>query len=153
MPIPTRKFLRAAGLGLMLGATLAGAARAESVLRVAMTAGDIPDWTGQPDQGFEGLRFVGWSLYDALLNWDLSRGDREVAPKPGLATKWYVDESDKTKWIFELRQGVKFHDGCAWNADAAIWNIERLTNDKAPQFHPMHYARQRSRSNPIVNAE
>ena len=28
--------------------------RAESVLRVAMTAGDIPDWTGQPDQGFEG---------------------------------------------------------------------------------------------------
>ena len=37
---------------------LAGAARmearGESVLRVAMTAGDIPDWTGQPDQGFEG---------------------------------------------------------------------------------------------------
>ena len=32
---------------------------------VSPPAGDIPDWTGQPDQGFEGYRFVGWSLYDA----------------------------------------------------------------------------------------
>jgi len=60
-------------------------ARAESVLRVAMTAGDIPDWTGQPDQGFEGYRFVGWSLYDALVNWDLSRSDREAPLTQGLA--------------------------------------------------------------------
>ena len=36
--------------------------RAELVLRVAMTAGDIPDWTGAPDQGYEGYRFVGFSL-------------------------------------------------------------------------------------------
>ncbi|HYC12747.1 MAG TPA: hypothetical protein VEC75_00760, partial [Stellaceae bacterium] len=91
MPLPTRKFPRAAGLGLILGAALTTAAHAESVLRVAMTAGDIPDWTGQPDQGFEGLRFVGWSLYDSLINWDLSRSDREATLKPGLATKWYVD--------------------------------------------------------------
>src|ERR1700751_3725224 len=153
MPIPTRKFLRAAGLAVVLSATLAGAAHAESVLRVAMTAGDIPDWTGQPDQGFEGLRFVGWSLHDSLINWDLSRSDREATLRPGLATKWYIDEADKTKWIFELREGVKFHDGCPWNADAAIWNIERLTNDKVPQFHPLHFARQRARSNTIVKAE
>jgi peptide/nickel transport system substrate-binding protein len=153
MPIPNLKLLRAAGLGLLLGATLAGTAHAESVLRVAMTAGDIPDWTGQPDQGFEGLRFVGWSLHDSLINWDLSRSDREAVLKPGLATKWYIDEADKTRWIFELRQGVKFHDGCPWNADAAIWNIERLTNDKVPQFHPLHFARQRARSNTIVKAE
>ena len=153
MPIPTRKFLRAAGLALLLGASVSTTARAESVLRVAMTAGDIPDWTGQPDQGFEGLRFVGWSLHDSLINWDLSRGDREAVLRPGLATKWYIDEADKRKWIFELRQGVKFHDGCPWNADAAIWNIERLTNDKAPQFHPLHFARQRARSNTIVKAE
>jgi peptide/nickel transport system substrate-binding protein len=153
MAIPTFRFLRAAGLGLMLGVAFAGAAQAESVLRVAMTAGDIPDWTGQPDQGFEGLRFVGWSLHDSLINWDLSRGDREAPLRPGLATKWYVDPNDHTTWIFELRQGVKFHDGCPWNAEAAIWNIERLTNDKVPQFNPLHFARQRARSNTIVKAE
>ncbi len=37
----------------------AGAAQAETVLRVAMTAADIPDYTGAPDQGYEGYRFAG----------------------------------------------------------------------------------------------
>ena len=101
-------------------------ARAESVLRVAMTAGDIPDWTGQPDQGFEGYRFVGWSLYDALINWDLSRSDREAGLTPGLATKWTIDPADNKRWIIELRKGVKFHDGCDLNADLVVWNIQRL---------------------------
>ena len=32
-----------------------------------MTAGDIPVMTGNPDQGFEGYRFVGYNPYDALL--------------------------------------------------------------------------------------
>ena len=58
---------------LALAGLAAAPARAESVLRVAMTAGDIPDSTGQPDQGFEGFRFVGYNLYDALVLWDLSR--------------------------------------------------------------------------------
>jgi peptide/nickel transport system substrate-binding protein len=128
-------------------------AMAESVLRVGMTAGDIPDWTGQPDQGFEGFRFVGWSLYDSFINWDLSRSDAEAPLRPGLATKWYIDPNDSKRWIFELRKGVKFHDGCDWNADGAIWNIERLTNDKSPQFHPVHFARQRARTNSIAKFE
>src|ERR1700745_954727 len=99
------------------------AASAESVLRIAMTAGDIPDWTGQPDQGFEGYRFVGWSLYDALINWDLSRSDREAGLMPGLAVKWGIDPSNNRRWIFELRQNVKFHDGCDLDADLVVWNI------------------------------
>src|SRR5215471_4386405 len=128
-------------------------ARAEPVLRVAMTAGDIPDWTGQPDQGFEGYRFVGWSLYDALINWDLSRSDREAPLTPGLATKWTIDATNNKRWLIELRKGVKFHDGCDLNADGAIWNLERLTNDKSPQFHPVHFARQRARTNSIAKFE
>src|SRR5262249_12376359 len=118
-----------------------------------MTAGDVPDWSGQPDQGFEGYRFVGFNLYDGLLNCDLSTAGVEVKLKPGLATKWYVDEQDQKKWIFELRKGVKFHDGCDWNADAAIWNLERLTSDKSPAFSPLHFARGRSRTNDIDRSE
>src|ERR1700694_2935699 len=74
-------------VALALGAAaLQGApARAETVLRVAMTAGDIPDWTGQPDQGFEGYRFVGSSLYDALVKWDLSRSERGAPLRRRLA--------------------------------------------------------------------
>jgi len=30
--------------------------------------------------------------------------------------------------------GVKFHDGSDFNADAVIWNLDKVLNDKAPQF-------------------
>jgi peptide/nickel transport system substrate-binding protein len=151
-----RRFARAALIAATLvgGASLgAPSAQAESVLRVAMTAGDIPDWTGQPDQGFEGYRFVGWSLYDALINWDLSRSDREAPLTPGLATKWSIDPSDTKRWVFELRKGVKFHDGCDFNADVAVWNIQHLIDSKAPGFNPVHYARHRTRTINIDHAE
>src|SRR6266567_1708547 len=144
---------RAFGLAFAFGVLAPFTAQAETVLRVAMTAGDIPDWTGQPDQGFEGFRFVGWSLYDGLVNWDLSRSDTEAPLTPGLATKWSIDPDNKKRWIFELRRDVKFHDGCPWNADAAIWNIDRITVEKAPQFNPLHYARNRSRTNNVEKAE
>ena len=129
------------------------AARAETTLRVAMTAADIPDWRGQPDQGFEGNRFVGVTLYDSLILWDLSSSDKEVGLKPGLATKWAIDPNDNKRWIFDLRQGVKFHDGCDWNADNAVWNFDRLISDKNPAFTPYNFGRARSRTNNIESIE
>ena len=114
--------------------------RSESVLRVAMTAGDIPLTSGIPDQGSEGIRFVGYSLYDALVGWDLSRGDRPADIIPGLATKWEIDPANHQRWIFTLRHGVRFHDGCAFNADAVVWNFNRLTNASAPQYDTMQFA-------------
>src|SRR5438445_1870653 len=148
--------LKSLALALVIGAAtllLPAPARAETVLGIAMTAGDIPDWTGQPDQGFEGYRFVGFALYDGLVNWDLSRSDREADIKPALATKWSADPGDLKKWIIELRHDVKFHDGCDWNADAAVWNFERLTSKASPAFSPLHFARARSRSNDIDRVE
>jgi peptide/nickel transport system substrate-binding protein len=126
---------------------------AESTLRVAMTAGDIPDWTGQPDQGFEGYRFVGWSLYDALINWDLSRSDREAGLTPGLATQWAVDPANIKRWLITLRKGARFHDGCELSADLVVWNIQRLIDDKTPGFHPIQYARHRVRTVNVDHAE
>lgn len=76
---------------------------AETVLRVAMTAGDVPITIGQPDQGFEGYRFVGCNLYDALVLWDLSRSDVAADLRPGLATSWRIDPKDPRRWIIELR--------------------------------------------------
>ena len=135
---------------ILCGATTA---RSESVLRIAMTAGDIPDWAGQPDQGFEGYRFVGFNLYDGLVNWDLSHSDQEADLRPALATAWHADEGNPKKWIFELRHGVKFHDGCDWNADAAVWNITRLISKDSPAFSPLNFARARARTNNIDHAE
>src|ERR1700726_3140741 len=75
---------------------------AETVLRIGMTAADIPRTLGQPDQGFEGNRFTGLTMYDALTMWDLSSADKASIMIPGLATEWAVDATDKTKWIFKL---------------------------------------------------
>src|SRR5262245_40313345 len=153
MTISITKIRRIALVALAVMTAGALPAGAESVLRVAMTAGDIPDWTGQPDQGFEGYRFVGWSLYDALINWALSRSDVAALLTPGLATKWDVDEADTKRWIIELRKGVKFHDGCELSADLVVWNIQRLIDDKTPGFHPVHFARHRTRTINIARAE
>ena len=139
----TIRTLRCVGAACAIGLAFgAGAARAESVLRVAMTAADIPDWTGAPDQGYEGYRFVGFSIYDSLVNWDLSRSDRVADIRPGLAESWAVDPNDHKTWTFKLRHGVKFHDGCDWNADSAIWNYHRVMDSSSPQYNPRHHAGQ-----------
>jgi ABC-type transport system substrate-binding protein len=99
-----------------------------------MTLADIPVSFGQPDQGFEGYRFMGLMVYDALINWDMSQGDKPSGLIPGLAESWSVDPMDKTKWTFNLRKGVKFHDGSEFNADAVIFNFDKLLDKDSPQF-------------------
>ncbi|XUM24785.1 ABC transporter substrate-binding protein [Bradyrhizobium oligotrophicum S58] len=125
---------------------------AESVLRIGMTAADIPRTLGQPDQGFEGNRFTGLTMYDALTMWDLSSADKPSVVIPGLATEWKVDESDKTKWTFKLRPGVTFHDGAPFNADAVVWNVEKVLKQDAPQFDPSQVGVTASRMPTLASA-
>src|SRR3974390_2882076 len=108
----------------MLAAALPWRAGAETVLRIGMTAADIPRTLGQPDQGFEGNRFTGVTMYDGLTMWDLSSADKPSAVIPGLATEWKVDDADKKKWIFKLRPGATFHNGSPFNPDAVAWKAE-----------------------------
>jgi peptide/nickel transport system substrate-binding protein len=137
----TRHFASLAA-GLAVLATLAAppAQAQETVLRVAMTAGDIPITAGMPDQGFEGFRFVGYNLYDALVSWDLSRSDVAADIKPGLAESWEIDPANNRRWISRLRQGVKFHDGSPLTAADIVWNFERYTRESAPQFNARQFA-------------
>jgi peptide/nickel transport system substrate-binding protein len=109
-------------------------ASAETVLRIGMTAADIPRTLGQPDQGFEGNRFTGLTMYDGLTMWDLSSADKPSVMIPGLATEWKVNDDDKKKWVFKLRPGVTFHDGSPFNADAVVWNVEKVLKQDAPHF-------------------
>jgi ABC-type transport system substrate-binding protein len=48
---------------------------------------------------------------------------------------------------YRLRKGVKFHDGCDFTAADVVWNFDRVTNEKAPQFHPKQFALIRDRTN------
>ncbi|AVT79654.1 ABC transporter substrate-binding protein [Rhodopseudomonas palustris] len=128
-------------------------AAAESVLRIGMTAADIPRTLGQPDQGFEGNRFTGLTMYDALTMWDLSSATKASVVIPGLATEWKVEDADHTKWIFKLRPGVKFHDGSDFNADAVVWNVDKVLNKEAPQYDPSQIGVTASRMPTLVSAK
>ena len=122
-------------------AALPGGAHAQKKpLRVGMTLSEIPTTSGQPNGGFEGYRMTGYTLYDALINWKLDDAKAPSTLVPGLATEWTVDPKDHTKWSFKLRKGVKFHDGSEFNADAVVWNLDKLFKKDAPQYDPRQTA-------------
>jgi peptide/nickel transport system substrate-binding protein len=68
-------------------------------------------------------------LYDALVTID-AKGDFV----PALATEW--SNPDPLTWRFKLRQGVKFHNGEAFDAKAVKFTFDRALdpNFKAPYF-------------------
>lgn len=149
-----RTILASTCLGLVSAALLstmpfAGPAKAGN-LRIAMTAGDVPTTNGMPNNGFEGMRFLGYPVFEPLVDWDLSRDDVPSGLRPGLAESWEVDPEDPTRWIFVLREGVRFHDGSEFNADAVIFNLERFFDDSAPHYDTAGAAITRAR-NPLLS--
>src|SRR5829696_5852750 len=91
----TRYRVRSAALFICAALSFAATnAQAAGTLTVAMTAGDLPATTGNPDQGFEGYRFVGYNLYDSLVLWDLSKADKATDLRPGLAAEWNIDPNN-----------------------------------------------------------
>jgi peptide/nickel transport system substrate-binding protein len=140
-----RAVWRLAGLTIFAWVAAAVPALAQGTLRIAMTATDVPTTTGVPNNGFEGVRFMGYTAFDALVNWDLTKADVPADITPGLAESWQQNPNDRTKWTFKLRKGVKFHDGTPFNADAVIWNFDRTFKQDAKQFDAQGSAINRGR--------
>src|SRR5471030_1300635 len=126
-----RQFLAASTL-----ATIAAPADAASgqVLRIAMTASDLPTVTGIPNNGGEGFRFLGYPAYDGVVNWDYTNVNQTADATPGLFESWTIDPENPNRWIFTLRQGVTFHDGSPLTMDDIVWNLRRFWDDKSPQY-------------------
>jgi hypothetical protein len=63
--------------GLAFGAAIppAQAQSSAQTLRIGMTTSDLPTTGGIPDNGSEGGRFAGYTIYDALVNWDFTNTD------------------------------------------------------------------------------
>jgi len=139
------------GLRPLLAAALlavtasAAPALAESVVRYGISMADIPQTTGQPDRGAGAYQFTGYTLYDPLVAWEMNVADRPGKLVPGLATEWKVDPTDQKKWIFTLRKGVKFHDGSEFNADAVVWNLDKVLDEKSPQYDKRQAAQVKTR--------
>ena len=56
----------------------------------------------------------------------------------GLAESWEIENDGKLLRL-HLRQGVVFHDGTPWNAEALIWNFERWI--RMDDHHWINFAR------------
>jgi peptide/nickel transport system substrate-binding protein len=122
------------GFAVLALALFASAARAETVVKYGISLADIPLTTGQPDRGAGAYQFTGYTIYDPLVAWEMDVADRPGKLIPGLATEWKVDPADQKKWTFKLRDGVKFHDGSTFDADAVIWNLDKVLDDKSAQY-------------------
>lgn len=149
----SRRSLLGAGLAAAtLPWDLAMAQGPGGTLRIGMTAAAVPLPNGQPDQGGEGQRFSGYTVFDSLVFWDLTSADKPSRLVPNLATEWRVDPADNTRWLFTLREDVRFHDGSAFDARAAQWNFEKLLDPAAPHFDPRQAAQGRSRIPSVAKA-
>jgi peptide/nickel transport system substrate-binding protein len=62
------------------------------------------------------------AMFDSLMHMD---ADLEI--RPGLAISWELSEDAQT-WTIELREGVTFHDGEPFNAEAAKYNFDRIVD-------------------------
>ncbi|NBC34671.1 MAG: ABC transporter substrate-binding protein [Alphaproteobacteria bacterium] len=69
------------------------------------------------------LSFLG-NIYEGLV-----RRNTALELEPALAVRWEMLEP--TRWRFHLRQGVRFHNGNAFNADDVIFSYRRAADQFA----------------------
>jgi peptide/nickel transport system substrate-binding protein len=74
----------------------------------------------------ESIRVI-TQIFETLIN--LKPGTTEL--EPGLATEWEISP-DAMTYTFSLREGVKFHDGTDFNAEAVCFNFDRWYNFSGP---------------------
>ena len=70
----------------------------------------------------ESLRAID-QMFEGLVQTEL--GGTEI--EPNLATSWEASD-DGLEWTFQLEEGVTFHDGEPFNAEAVCFNFERWYN-------------------------
>ena len=69
------------------------------------------------------------NVFDGLVRYK----DGTLEVEQALATDWTISD-DGTVYTFALRDGVKFHDGSDFNAEAVKFNFDRMLDEN----HPHH---------------
>jgi peptide/nickel transport system substrate-binding protein len=71
---------------------------------------------------------AGWLVLRIGLVDTLVSVDYNAELVPGLATSWHVSD-DGLKWTFILKEGVLFHDGTPFNAEAVDFSLKRVIEE------------------------
>ncbi|MDA8346081.1 MAG: ABC transporter substrate-binding protein [Thermaerobacter sp.] len=118
---------------LVAGCSSTPAVTIPTTLRLAQ-ASPIP--TLDPASWFDGVS-QGYmhAIYDTLVQY----GPDNATIEPDLATSWNVTNNGKT-YIFNLRKGVKFSNGDAFDAQAVQYNIQRMTSKAAGAPYAFAYS-------------
>ena len=69
------------------------------------------------------------NIFEGLVEYEAG----SVLIQPCLATSWEAS-ADGTEIVFNLRKGVKFHDGTDFNADAVVFSFARQYDPDHPYF-------------------
>src|SRR5712691_6046180 len=75
------------------------------------------------------------NIYNSLLT---TTPPPELKIVPDLAKSWEVLDEGRT-YVFHLHEGVKFHDGTDFNAQAAKWNIDRILDPEVKSWIRPYY--------------
>jgi peptide/nickel transport system substrate-binding protein len=95
----------------------------------------IPQQTVQLDpalaggNGYGDIIPIADNITEGLTRFKLGSGEIE----PSLAESWTPSEDGLT-YTFTLRQGVTFHDGTPFNADAVLFNVNRQIDPSAAGY-------------------
>ncbi len=113
-------------VSLTLALGLAGAATASAQARdVTMTylEGQVVTTIDPAKHTDESSHHAVINMYDPLIYPKVAEGSME--PGPHVAESWRVTDGGRT-YTFQLRRGIKFHDGKELTADDVIFSLHRM---------------------------
>ncbi|HEX7039637.1 MAG TPA: ABC transporter substrate-binding protein [Trueperaceae bacterium] len=117
-----RKF-RLAGVGAWLGLlAFAAPALAQEPLVIALRTPII-----NLDPILETSSTMGFAMINVLETLVTTNPAGEYEPM--LATSW--ENVNETTWRFHLREGVTFHDGTPFDAEAVVFNLDRMASEES----------------------
>src|SRR5215217_3450112 len=120
---------------LWAGAGWAQQPKPGGTLRVALT-GDLTFFNAHqgPAPGY--ITYWVWNnIFNSLLS---ITPPPELKIVPELAQSWEVLDEGKT-YVFHLVEGVKFHDGTDFDAQAAKWNFDRILDPEVKSWIRPYY--------------
>jgi len=123
------------GLGLWTGLGWAQQPKPGGTLRIALP-GDPAFYNAHqgPAMGAQAF-WTSNNIYNSLL---ATTPPPELKIVPDLAKSWEVLDEGRT-YVFHLHEGVTFHDGTDFDAQAAKWNIDRIIDPEVKSWIRPYY--------------
>jgi peptide/nickel transport system substrate-binding protein len=109
-----------------LGGLMPGGVRRQEGSTLRIARGQLTDSLDPQQTAALVSHEVMWQIYDSLIYLD-----EQGTVHPGSATEWTFSEDNLTV-TYKLREGLTFHDGTPFNAEAVKWTADRhLSPDTA----------------------